>query len=56
MTFFQNLTGNISILSAVETTSKETICVDDKTKTYEVSRPTILWFVYFHQNMLILIF
>jgi len=54
MTFLQNLSGNI--LSAVGTTSKEPICVDGKTKTYEVSRPTILWFAYFRKNMFILIF
>ncbi|AES74123.1 DUF296 domain protein [Medicago truncatula] len=34
-TFSQNLSENICILSAVGTTSKATICVDGKTKTYE---------------------
>jgi len=56
MTLFHNLSRNISILSTVGTTSKATICVDGKRETYEVSRPTILWFAYFRKNMFILFF
>jgi hypothetical protein len=56
MTFSKNLPGNISVLSAVGTTSKATICVGGKRETYEVSRPTILWFVYFRKNIFIFIF
>jgi len=56
MTFSQKLFGKINILSAVGTASKVIICVHGKTKTYEVSRSTILWFVYFVGNMFILIF
>jgi len=52
MTFSQNLSENISILSTMGTTSKATICIDGKTETYEVSRPTILWFAYFRKTCL----
>ncbi|XP_039683840.1 AT-hook motif nuclear-localized protein 10-like [Medicago truncatula] len=35
MTFSKNLSGNISVLSAVGTASKATICIAGKTETYE---------------------